>query len=83
MVDPLNLKKNPYDVMYREYEGKKKKLRFGCSLCPYKTEGFYKLLKDRHPEIYYYARFLKLLGSARNLVKEGKEYYYFLSSKIM
>jgi len=69
--------------MYREYEGKKKKLRFGCSLCPYKTEGFYKLLKDRHPEIYYYARFLKLLGSARNLVKEGKEYYYFLSSKIM
>ena len=84
LVDPLHLKPNPYETMYREFnKDKNKEVRFGCSLCPYKTEGFYKLLKDQHPEIYYYARFLKSLGSAKNLVKEGKEYHYFLSSKIM
>ena len=84
LVDPLPLKTNPYEMMYRDFnKEEKKEQRFGCSLCPYKTEGFYKLLKDQHPEIYYYVRFLKLLGSAKNLVKEGKEYHYFLSSKIM
>ena len=84
LVDPFQLKPNPYETMYRKFnEDKDKEVRFGCSLCPYKTEGFYKLLKEEHPEIYYYARLLKLLGSARNLVKGGEEYHYFQTSKIM
>jgi len=84
LVDPLHLEPNPYETMYREFnKDKDQEVRFGCSLCPYKTEGFYKLLKAEHPDIYYYARFLKLLGSAKNLVREGKEYHYYQASKIM
>jgi hypothetical protein len=84
LVDPLPLKQNPYERMYRDFiTGENREIRFGCSLCPYKTEGFYKKLQKDHPEIYYYARFLKLLASAKNLITEDREYHYFQSSEII
>jgi hypothetical protein len=81
LVDPLPLKQNPFERIYREFvNGENKEVRFGCALCPYKSENFYKKSREDHAEIYYYARFL---ASAKNLITEDREYHYFQSSEII
>ncbi|MBD3194544.1 MAG: hypothetical protein GF317_05770 [Candidatus Lokiarchaeota archaeon] len=64
----MGIAKNPYELEYGiSY---KKETRFGCFLCPYKTQSYYKTLLSVSPLYYWYCRFLELLGSVKNLVGE-------------
>ena len=84
LANSIEIKRNPYEKRYREFiYGEKGEVLFGCILCPYKSEGFYKQLQKEYSEVYYFARLLMLLASAKNLITEGREYYYFQSSRIM
>jgi len=88
LVDKANLQQNPYELEYGELdlveqEENPQETRFGCVLCPYKSESFYEKLKKGFPEIYYYARFLLLLCSAYNLIEQKRQYFYYEKSKVM
>ncbi|MHA1724434.1 MAG: hypothetical protein ACTSXH_06280 [Promethearchaeota archaeon] len=52
--------------------------RYGCFLCPFAGERYYRKLKIQYPEIYKRCEELMKLGS-----REGKRYYYYPKSKIM
>ena len=80
----IEFKRNPYEERYRGFVNRDKgEVRFGCALCPYKSESFYQRLEGQNQEIYYFSRFLKLLASAKNLITEKREYYYFQTSEII
>lgn len=76
------IRKNPYDLEYGGLynpglEVPKVENRFGCFWCPYKTGDYYILLKEKFPEAYYLCHFLRLIGSARTILKENREYYWW------
>jgi 3'-phosphoadenosine 5'-phosphosulfate sulfotransferase (PAPS reductase)/FAD synthetase len=77
------IRRNPfeqkYDIFYQEefVEVTEKEYRYGCILCPYKGKKYYEDLRDNHPDLYYYCQLLRLLGSARKIMKKGAEYHYY------
>lgn len=52
--------------------------RYGCFLCPFAGEKYYRNLKKTDPDTYNRCEELMKLGS-----KDGKRYYYYPESKIM
>jgi hypothetical protein len=76
------IKTNPYDVEYNMLfqpgtDVPQHENRFGCVYCPYKAGDYYILLKEKFPEAYYFCNFLRLVGSARTILKGEKEYYWW------
>ena len=51
--------------------------RFGCTMCPHKNAEYYIYLKEHFPLRYEYANFLRLVGSARSIIRDNREYFYY------
>jgi 3'-phosphoadenosine 5'-phosphosulfate sulfotransferase (PAPS reductase)/FAD synthetase len=59
--------------------------RYGCFLCPFASEEYYRKLKEKDPETYQYCCELMQIGSQKS-IDEGKReerYYFYIKSKIM
>ncbi len=81
IVRHSGLEQNPYDLEYEKlneaYRLKKKEVRLGCTICMYKGPDYYIYLRDEAPDRYYYCMLIRLIASARNIIKEGREYFYW------
>ncbi|MFX1453750.1 MAG: hypothetical protein ACFFDB_00110 [Promethearchaeota archaeon] len=75
------LRQNPYELDYVKlkddfYSGKKE-VRMGCIMCPFKDILYYKFLRDNFPDRYFYANMMRVVASAKNIIRSNKEYFYF------
>jgi len=78
----FKIRTNPYEKEYSDLYGmwskkKQKETRFGCVLCPHKSAKYYYTLKEKFPEAYFFAQYIRLVGSVQNIFKKGTEYFYF------
>lgn len=55
----------------------------GCLMCPFRTEAYFKKLKNDFPELYKKCQQWRRWGSYKSTKGGGSGYYYFRKSKIM
>ena len=76
----LEVKQNPFEkessLAFQKKFDIKKEQRFGCIICPYKPIQYYINLRNKYPWQYYYCMTIRLIGSAKNIIEEGEEYWY-------
>lgn len=83
---PIPLNENPFEkehpLAYVAIEEDTPELvpeteeRFGCIICPYRLPEYYKNLYRNWPWEYFYCMAIRLVASARNIITEGREYWY-------
>ena len=84
----IPIKNNPFEqehnISYeKEIIAAEKEQRFGCIICPYKQISYYKDLMQNYPFQYFYCMSIRLIASAKNILREGREYWYDRESKII
>jgi len=59
--------------------------RYGCFLCPFASENYYKQLKEKDFETYQYCCKLMEIGSQKDIIEGKREerYFFYPKSKIM
>jgi len=87
IIKKSGLIRNPYIAFYEDLYNKpdqdtpKIETRFGCLLCPHKKVRYYIYLYNNYPLRFYLAKFYRLLGSARSIIRDKVEYYYYIDTK--
>lgn len=79
LVEEANIFRNPYEYkkLKNYYSNGKKEVRMGCVLCPYKDGDYYLFLKKHYELRYLYCNLLRVIASAKNIIRSGREYYYY------
>jgi hypothetical protein len=82
---PLPLMENPFEkehpLAYQALEVETEEIaeveeRFGCIICPYRPLEYYRSLARNYPWEYFYCMSIRLVASAKNIITEGREYWY-------
>lgn len=74
------LRDNPFEkehsLAYEKQYDTKKEQRYGCIICPYRPLEYYRNLKEKYPYQYFYCMTIRLISSAKNIIEDGREYWY-------
>lgn len=81
---PIKLEDNPFEkehpLAYTQSKEPEKlpniEERFGCIICPYRHLSYYESLFNHNPYEYFYCMSIRLIASAKNIISEGREYWY-------
>lgn len=74
LLEKHGIARNPNEVQFGIH---------GCLLCPYRSESYYAMLRDEHPDLYVLCHHWREVGSRNWTGNGGDQYYYFRKSKIM
>jgi hypothetical protein len=82
---PLPLMENPFEkdhpLAYQALDVETEEIaeveeRFGCIICPYRHLDYFRSLGQKYPWEYFYCMSIRLVASAKNIITEGREYWY-------
>jgi hypothetical protein len=82
---PLHLEENPFErehpLAYQALDIETDEIpeieeRFGCIICPYRPLEYFRNLARKYPWEYFYCMSIRLIASAKNIINEGREYWY-------